>query len=346
MRTPVVMETIVMGILLAGCEPAQTADALPPPPPAHYATIADAALGAGATLNGDIPFPADNPWNLDISDPVRYPVDAQSGPIIAHIGAGTGLHPDFGPAPYGIPYIVVDQSQALVPVRINSSGYPADSDVVPMPLGPGTPIEGIAPGAEVRADNDAHVIVLNRSRNLLYELWHAAPDAGGGWTADGAAVFDLHSNVVRPSKAGQCGVSSADAAGLPIFPGLVRYDEVESGAIRHALRFTVESSRKAFVPPAIHWAADMNQSNRAPMGMRVRLKASYEIPDGFHRETRVILQALKTYGMIVADNGGNWFVSGASDKRWPIEDLLHELARVKGSNFEVLRMDGLRSDCP
>jgi hypothetical protein len=318
----------------------------------HYATMADASLGAIAGTNGDIPFPADNAWNTDISDTTAYPVDPNSAALITHIGASTGLHMDFGTSAqlYGIPYVIVDSTQPLVNISVNSStGYPADSDVFPMPIPANAPIEGGANYAS--GGGDGHVLVISRSPvtglvQQLFELWHAQPQSNGSWTADGSAAFDLTSDNVRPSKTGQCDVSSADAAGLPIFPGLLRYDEVASGAIHHALRFTVASSRAAFVPPANHWASTSTATNFPPMGMRVRLKASYVIPSTFSKESQVILQAMKTYGMIVADNGSNWFVTGTQDDRWANLALFSEMATVQGSDFEVIQMTGLKTSCP
>jgi hypothetical protein len=318
----------------------------------RYATMADAALGAAANTNGDIPFPADNAWNMDISNTTAYPVDAESAALIAHIGATTGLHMDFGTTAelYGIPYVIVDATQPLVAVAINSAtGYPSESDVFPMPIHAGAPIEG---GSNYAAGGgDGHVIVLSRSPltgrvQQLFELWHAQRQTDGSWTADSSAAFDISSDNVRPTTEGECDVTSADAAGLPIFPGLVRYDEVESGAIHHALRFTVSASRAAFLPPANHWASSSTAADYPPMGMRVRLKASYAIPSSFSKESKVILQALKTYGMIVADNGSDWYISGATDDRWSNLPLYAEMASVTGSNFEVLRMNGLVSSCP
>jgi hypothetical protein len=186
---------------------------------------------------------------------------------------------------------------------------------------------------------DRHVLVINRDSNRLYELFSAYPQSNGSWDADSGAVFHLDSNVVRPT--GQPGWTSADAAGLPIFPGLARYEEAASGVIRHALRFTVSQSRRAYVPPATHSASSSTDINRPPMGMRVRLKASYLIPASFSTEVKAILQAMKTYGMIVADNGSNWYVGGAPDDRWNNDQLVTQLAQVQGSNFEVVRMDGL-----
>lgn len=315
-----------------------------------YGTVSDADLGIVGSLNGNILFPKDNPWNQDISDPIRFPVDRRSADIIAHIGAGTGLHADFGPPPYGIPYVVVDDKQPLAKVTINAqTGYPSDSDVFPMPIPDDAPIEG---GKEAYSQNaDSHVIVISRTPITrhglsLFELYRARRTGRLLWEADSVAAFDVRNNVVRPTKANLCNITSADAAGLPIFPGLVRFDEVEAGVIRHALRFTVESTRAAFVPPANHWAASVQRDNFAPMGMRVRLKASYTIPENFSRETKVILQALKTFGMIVADNGSNWFITGTSDPRWAEKRLFSELSRVKGSNFEVIDMREMRTGCP
>ena len=183
------------------------------------------------------------------------------------------------------------------------------------------------------------MLIIDRDANRLYEMGNAFPQPGGGWQASGGALFHLDSNNVRPG--GKPGWTSADAAGLPIFPGLVRYEEAASGAIRHALRFTVATTRRAYLPPATHWASSDTSPDRPPMGMRVRLKASYSIPAGFSAETRALLQALKSYGMFVADNGSNWYLSGAPDERWNNGKLVSELGQVKGTNFEVLRMDGL-----
>jgi hypothetical protein len=311
--------------------------------------MANASTGIVASTNGDIPFPADNAWNTDISDVTAFPVDPNSAALIAHIGVGTGLHMDFGTTMqlYGIPYVVVDSTQPLVNLSINSStGYPSESDVFAMPIPPNAPIEGGA-----GSGGDSHVIVISRSKisgrvQQLFELWHAQKQSDNSWTADASAAFDVTSDNVRPSTAGQCNVTSADAAGLPIFPGLLRYDEVASGAIHHALRFTVSSSRAAFVPPANHWASTSTASNFPPMGMRVRLQASYVIPSTFSQESQVILQAMKTYGLIVADNGSNWYVTGTTDDRWSNLPLFSELASVKGSDFEVVQMVGLVSSCP
>jgi len=288
--------------------------------------MATAELGAGARLNGAVPFPADNAWNRDIS---AAPVDPNSANLIASIGASTGLHPDFG-VPYGIPYVVVAGSQTRV--AINFTAYGDESDPGPYPIPPSAPIEG---------GGDRHVLVIDRDNNRLYELFGAIAQSDGSWDAACGAVFDLDSDDVRPGA--QPGWTSADAAGLPIFPGLVRYEEASAGLIPHALRFTIQSSRRAYVPPANHWASSSTSANLPPMGMRVRLKAGFVIPATFSTESKAILQALKTYGMIVADNGSNWYITGAPDPRWDNSKLKSELGSVKGLDFEVIRMDGLVS---
>ena len=303
-----------------------------------YADLRGASLGAGASLNGAIPFPANNAWNTDVSGAA---LDPNSDALIASIGLTRGLHPDFGSglydgAPIGIPYVVVSSGQAKVPVTFTD--YGDESDPGPYPIPANAPIEGQQANGSVFG-GDRHVLVIDRDANRLYETGNAFPQAGGAWRASGGAVFHTDSNTVRPG--GQPRWTSADAAGLPIFPGLVRYDEASTGVIRHALRFTVSTTRRAYVPPATHWASSNTSANVPPMGMRVRLKASYAIPASFSTESRAILQSMKTYGMLVADNGSNWFVSGAPDPRWNNDKLVSELGSVKGSSFEVVRMDGL-----
>ena len=284
-------------------------------------------LGPGASLHGKQLFPPDNPWNQDISN---APVDPNSARIIATIGAGAQLHPDFGTvyrgAPNGIPYIVVSGSQPLVPINLTS--YASESDRGPYPVPRNAPIEGGA-----NSDGDRHVLVVDRDNWKLYEMFRSFPNSDGSWRSASGAIFDLKSNALRPE-----GWTSSDAAGLPIFPGLVRYDEVfEQREIRHALRFTVRKSRAAYVYPARHYASSETDPNLPPMGMRVRLKASFDMTQ-FSPANRVILRALKKYGMFVADNGGNWFLSGAPDTRWSDEDL-SILKIVQAHDFEVLRMD-------
>ena len=282
-------------------------------------------LGAGASLNGKRLFPADNAWNRDVSD---EPVDPNSANLIASMGLNTSLHPDFGTvwngAPNGIPYVVVSGSQGRVPITFTA--YGDESDPGPYPVPPDAPIEGGAGGT-----GDRHVIVIDRDNWKLYELYRAFP-SGAGWSAESGAVFDLNSNALRPA-----GWTSADAAGLPIFPGLVRYDEVFiRQEITHALRFTAARTRRAYVHPARHFASSNTDPNLPPMGMRVRLKASVNI-SGYSPAMQVILRALKRYGMILADNGSNWYVSGAPDPRWNDSEL-NTLKGIKGSDFEVVKM--------
>jgi hypothetical protein len=285
------------------------------------------SLGPGASLHGKRLFPADNPWNQDISN---SPVDPNSANLIKSIGIDDRLHPDFGTvwngAPNGIPYVVVAGAQPLVPLSFRSFG--SESDPGPYPVPRDAPIEG-GPNAK----GDRHVLVIDRDRWKLYELFSASPvNNGVSWIAGSGAVFDLNSNALRPE-----GWTSADAAGLPIFPGLVRYDEVmEQREIKHALRFTVGRSRRAYVYPARHFASGDPDPNLPPMGMRVRLKASFDI-SSYSAANQVILRALKKYGMFVADNGPGWFLSGAPDPRWSNDDL-SLLKNIKGFNFEVVRM--------
>ena len=286
--------------------------------------------GNGGSLDGAQIFPQDNPWNTDI---YSAPVDLDSDALIASIGSATGLHPDFGTswdgAPIGIPYVLVPATQPKVPVAF---GYPDQSDPGPYPIPADAPIEG-GPASQ----GDRHVLVLDLAARKLYELYAAYPVGGGvSWTAGSGAIFDLASDALRPA-----GWTSADAAGLPIFPGLVRYDEVEAGAIQHALRFTVQHTREAYVPPARHWASSSTSPGLPPMGMRVRLKASVKIT-GFTPHVKTILLALQHYGMFVADNGSNWYLSGTHDTRWD-DGELSALAAIKGSDFEVVQMTGLQT---
>ena len=291
-------------------------------------------LGPNASLRGYRPFPDDNPWNTPVD---KLPVDANSRTFIKSIGADKPLHPDFGApyegAPLGIPYVVVAGTQPKVSLSFE---YADESDPGPYPIPPDAPIEG---GPKADADGDRHVLVLDRDNEKLYEIFSASPD-GKAWRAGAGAVFDLKINQSRPA-----GWTSADAAGLPIFPGLVRYDEVmEQKEIRHALRFTVQKTQRAYVPPASHWASESKDSSLPPMGLRVRLKADYDISK-FPEAAQVILRCLKTYGMILADNGGDWFISGAPDDRWD-DEALGAIKRVKGSDLEVVKLgpldDGLK----
>jgi hypothetical protein len=286
----------------------------------------DSLPAANASLNGRRPFPADNPWNVDISD---QPVDPASDVLIGGCGGNAPLHPDFGTvydgAPNGISYVLVSGNQTKVPVTFD---YEDESDPGPYPVPPDAPIEG-GPSSS----GDRHVLIIDVDNWKLYELFAAYPQNGGAsWTAGSGAIFDLASNELRPT-----GWTSADAAGLPIFPGLVRYDEVvEQGEIKHALRFTCPTTRRAYVSPARHWASSQTSSTLPPMGMRVRLKASVDIA-GFSPKLQVILRAMKKYGMFLADNGSAFFVSGAPDARWN-DDELHQLQELHGRDFEVVKM--------
>jgi hypothetical protein len=288
--------------------------------------------GANAPLGGRRPFPPGDPWNTNVS---RSPVDPNSAALIASIGVDKPLHPDFGSSwrgqPHGIPYVLVPGTQPKVPVAFE---YADESDPGPYPIPPDAPIEG-GPAA----DGDRHVLVVDRDNWVLYELFRGFPVNGGrSWQAGSGAIFDLAKSPGRPA-----GWTSADAAGLPVFAGLVRYDEtVQHGVIAHALRFTVRKSRRAYVPPATHWASQSNDVDLPPMGMRVRLRGDFDT-SAFPTAARVVLRALQTYGMFVSDNGGDWFISGAPDARWDDDDL-RTLKRVKGRDFEVVRMDGLVAD--
>jgi hypothetical protein len=287
------------------------------------------SAGQGASLGGFVPFPTDSLWNTDISS---APVDPSSAAVINFIGSSIGVHPDFGAGQYqgstiGIPYSIVSAQQPLI--IVNFTAYGSESDPGPMPIPVTAPIEGYPnPGT-----GDRHVLVLDNSNCFLYELYNSNVN-GTTWNADSAAVWDLLSNEQRPYT-----WTSADAAGLPIFPGLARYDEVAGGTISHALRFTLQNSRAAFVPPASHWASNTSNSNAAPMGMRMRLKASFNV-SGFSAANQVILNALKKYGMIMADNGSTMYLSGAPDDRWDNNDL-HNLGQVTTSDFEVIQMTPL-----
>lgn len=282
-------------------------------------------LGGCASLRGWRLFPSDNPWNTLVD---RAPLDPDSDALIASIGLNQPLHPDWGPrATLGIPYVVVGKETPPVPVRF---AYAGESDPGPYPVPPNAPIEN-GPASK----GDRHVLVLDRDAQKLYELFAAHPDGAGGWRAGSGAVFDAQTNRLRPA-----GWTSADAAGLPILPGLVRYDEVgEQKEIRHALRFTAKRTRRAYVFPARHFASRLSDRQLPPMGMRVRLKSGYDVA-GFPPVAQVILRALQRYGMLLADNGGDWFVSGAPDTRWR-DDELNTLKRVRGRDFEVVRMDRL-----
>ena len=281
------------------------------------------AVGQGASLNGFRPIPDTNPWNQDISNSA---VDANSASIISYIGTTVVLHADFGSGTFsgssiGIPYVVVDSTQPKVNVAV--SAYATESDITPTPIPANAPIEG-APNP-----GDNHVLVLDKSGCWLYEFYQGS-FANGQWSASGSAIWDLQNYNNRPYT-----WTSADAAGLPIFPGLVRYDEVAAGSIKHAIRFTVPRTTSAFVSPATHWAGT-NSTSPIPMGMRLRLKSSFDVST-FSPANQAILNAMKKYGLILADNGSAMFISGAPDSRWDNNDL-HQLGTVTASNFEVVQM--------
>ena len=312
----------------------------PPALAQTYGSMANADLGPGASLHGDVPFPADNAWNTDVSG---LPVDPNSDALIASIGTTTALHADFGSGLYaraiiGIPYVVVSSAQP--PVTIKLGAYRSESDPGPYPVPPDAPIEGFKPNGD-SFKGDRHVLVIDKDANRLYEMYSSYPQIDGSWDAAAGAVFHLDSDIVRPTA--KRGWTSGDAAGLPIFPGLVRYDEAHAGLIPHALRFTVSQSRRAYVLPANHFASSLTSTNLPPMGMRVRLKASFKIPASFSTESKAILQAMKTYGMIVADNGSSWFISGAPNDGWDNSRLHSELGQVTGADFEVVKMGKLHT---
>jgi len=293
---------------------ATSASAIRPSPPRATAPPTPARRG-GPTIGGCSVFPANNAWNQDIS---HAALDPNSGAYIARIDSFRQfLHPDFGSNPsYGIPYEVVPASQARVPITFTAFGSESDPGPYPVPL-----------NAPVEAGSDAHVLVVDSGDCHLYEMYDAHRH-GNGWDAASGAVFNLGSDALRPDT-----WTSADAAGLPILPGLARYDEVAAGVINHALRFTVDESQNGFIHPATHQAGVANASD-PPMGARFRLKASFNLAP-YHGEALVILTALKRYGMIVADNGSSWFISGSTDSRWNDNDL-DQLKSVPGGAFEAV----------
>jgi hypothetical protein len=283
-----------------------------------------ATPGAGPRVGSCPVFPGDNAWNRDISG---LPVRADSDTLIDSIGRADHVHPDFGTewegAPIGIPFVTVGKSQRKVPIEFKA--YGDESDPGPYPVPANAPVEG---GAE--ADGDRHVLVVDTDDCVLYELYRAFPEGAGAWSADSGAVFQLGINDEHPME-----WTSADAAGLPIFPGLVRYDEVVTeGALRHAVRFTVSRSRKAVVAPARHYASSSSDPSLPPMGLRLRMKRSYDC-SSFSSEARVVCDGLKHYGLIVADNGSDWYLSGAHDPRWD-DDAIGDLKRITGDAFEVV----------
>lgn len=299
---------------------------------AFVPTCQGALAQTGPTLAGCAVFPQNNVWNVRVD---HLPTVADSLAFVATIGASKTVHPDFGSGawaggPIGIPYVTVPGSQPKVPIRFD---YADESDPGPYPLPPDAPIEGGS-----ASTGDRHVLVVDRDACTLYEVFGGYPQTDDSWLAGSGAVFDLRSHALRPG-----GWTSADAAGLPILPGLVRYDEVASGEIRHALRFTAPQTRRAFVWPARHYASSLTGAGYPPMGQRFRLKATVDI-SRFSADVQVILRALKTYGMFLADNGSAWYVSGAPDPRWNNELLVGELGQIKGSDFEAVDASSLMVD--
>jgi len=266
-------------------------------------------------------FPSGNVWNRPVTG---LPVARDSQQLLASIGLGSHLHPDFSDhGAYGIPFNVVTNRTPRYRVAFQ---YRAESDPGPYPIPARPKIEG---------GSDRHLILINRDTCRLYELY-AATRVGNRWTAGSGAIWNLTSNALRPA-----GWTSADAAGLPILPGLVRYDEIARGAILHALRFTAPVTRRAFIYPARHQAGSTSSPDAPPMGLRIRLKRSVSLA-GFAPEVRVILVALRDYGMILADNGSPLYISGVPDPRWN-DDQLHQLSRLTGADFEVVDTSGLRN---
>jgi hypothetical protein len=278
-------------------------------------------------------LPTEAAWNQDIS---KAPRDPRSAAYIAYINAhgGDRLHPDFGsPRAYGFAYSVVEAGRR--PLPIHYTAYGDESDPGPFPIPPQAPVEG-----GNGSDGDRHVLVVDRSACKLYELYRAfyVAEPRPHWNGDSGAEWDLRSTARRPD-----GWTSADAAGLPIFPGLVRYDEVAAGRLDHAVRVTFESTRDAWIHPASHCAGDTSSPSAPPMGLRLRLKAGYGL-GGFSGAAKTIALAMKHYGLIVADNGSNWFFSGSSDRRWDDENL-NQLKRLPGSAFEVVKSAASAHPC-
>jgi hypothetical protein len=289
-----------------------------------YLAIVPVLSQAAPAVAGCQIFPNNNVWNARID---KLPVHPRSPAYINSIGAGTGVHPDFGSglwegAPIGIPYTTVPGSQPKVPITFE---YQNESDPGPYPIPKNPPIEG-----GENSDGDRHVLIVDRGHCKLYEVYAAYPQSNGSWEAGSGAVYDLDSNRLRPS-----GWTSADAAGLPILAGLARCDELRAGIIKHALRFTAENTQRKYVWPARHFASDITTPNVPPMGQRFRLKGTFDVSK-YSPQTRVILTALKRYGLILADNGGDWYISGAPGDCWDDETLVEELATVKGSDFEAV----------
>jgi hypothetical protein len=290
---------------------------------------------AGAAADRSLPgtscrvFPADNYWHADVS---RLPVHARSKKWLSHMSPGARLHPDFGPAygaqpvPYGIPYTVVAGDHPTVKVSFK---YASESDKVRYPLGSDSKVEGGR-----NADGDRHVLIVNRRTCRLYELYNVHHKASG-WTAGSGATWSLNSNKLRPA-----GWTSADAAGLPILPGLLRLDEVRAGHVDHAIRFTTNVTDRRYVWPARHQAGSVSNRNYPPMGARFRMKAGFDI-SSYRADTRVVLRAMKRYGLVLADNGSPWYFQGTSEKGWPSR-MLDQLKQIPASAFVAVDTSSLK----
>jgi hypothetical protein len=317
MRGRVIVVLIVVGAGLSACKaPLPVVPAVPAPGGGGGGTVA-----SGPSLAGCPMFPADNPWNQKVT---ALAVRSDSATLTQNITTSghTNLHPDFGGGgAYGIPFKVVPSTQPKI--TINYTAYGSESDPGPFPIPGNAPIEGGS-----TSTGDRHVLVLQQGTCHLYELGRAFWK-GNHWDADVGVNWNLKSNALRP-----LGWTSADAAGLPILPGLVRYDEVAAGHIDHAVRFTVPHTQMGYIFPATHYASSSTNPALPPMGLRLRLKANFSLA-GFHGQSLVILKALKTYGMIVADNGSSWYITGAVDTRWNDTDL-NQLKSVPGSAFEAV----------
>ncbi len=288
--------------------------------------------GGLATETGGVGiFPADHVWNTPVDN---LPVDSHSASYVTRIGTTSSLHPDFGSglyagAPMGIPFNIVDNSVTKTTVTFE---YDDESDPGPYPIPANPLIEGGS-----TSEGDRHMLIIQRDEKVLYELYAAEKQPDGSWHAGSGAIYDLSGYELRPA-----GWTSADAAGLAILPGLVRYDEVANGEITHAIRFTAPRTQKAYVWPGRHYASGITDPSYPPMGQRFRLKASFDT-SGYPYQAQVVLNALKKYGMILSDNGGAWFITGVPDDQWD-NDALHTLARVKGSDFEAVDSTSLMID--
>jgi hypothetical protein len=279
-------------------------------------------------------FPADNIWNARVDS---LPLDPRSNDYVTSIGIGTGLHPDFGTfylgAPIGIPFTTVGNAQPLVNISYfpPPDGYESESDAGPMPIPPNAPVEG-----GDASSGDRHVLVVNTDSCKLYELFNAHKQNDNSWKVSSSAVYDLNSNALRPD-----GWTSADAAGLPILPGLVRYDEMKSGEIEHAIRFTASITQRKYVWQARHFASSNTSLTRPPMGQRFRLKANVDL-SRFPPDMQIIFTAFKRYGIILADNGSNWYITGTHDTRWDDDMLVSAFRQLKGSDFEAVDVSSLK----